>query len=865
MIKAIIGKIIGTRNDRWIKQYKKKVLAINALEPTYEKMSDVELQNAFEELKNRVRSTEKDLQEKTLLEVLPESFAITREASKRILKMRHFDVQLIGGMVLNDGKIAEMKTGEGKTLVATLAVALNALKGESVFVVTVNDYLAHRDSKEMEPLYHFLGYSVGTITASVRDDDERLEIYSKDIVYGTNNEFGFDYLRDNMKYSLEHKVQKSHAFAIVDEVDSILIDEARTPLIISGPVDRRMENYNKADEVAKSMQVEIDFTIDEKNRAILITEEGIKKAENLFGVDNLYKIENAALSHHLDQALKANYLFFIDKDYIVANNEVVIVDEFTGRLSEGRRFSEGLHQALEAKEGVSIKEESQTLADITFQNYFRMFSKLAGMTGTAQTEATEFLEIYNLEVVSIPTNLAIKRKDLNDLIYKSEKEKFDAVILKIKELHDKGQPVLVGTASIEKSETLHALLKKERIPHTVLNAKQHTKEAEIIKDAGLKGAVTIATNMAGRGVDIKLTDEIKELGGLYIIGTERHESRRIDNQLRGRSGRQGDPGTSQFYLSLEDNLLRIFGSDRIKGVMEKLGLKDGEHIESKLVTRAVENAQKKVENLHFESRKHLLEYDDVANEQRKSVYKFRDELLDANYDISAKIAENREYALHQIFSKLKAFDNQNLSEEELLGLKNILKEDFNAHVSLEDLKKASPIESFVAEKLKSDYENKMKVLDSEQRSRIERIVYLQILDNAWREHLYTMDNLKTGINLRGYNQKDPLVEYKKESYNLFLELIEDIKMEAIKTFSKIQFENEQDSSEAERYLDNFSEEREHESVTYRHEEALDEDLNVAMKAFAKTPKRNEPCPCKSGKKYKDCCAKSGPKKGLFAK
>lgn len=865
MIKAIIGKIIGTRNDRWIKQYKKQVLAINALEPTYEKMSDVELQNAFEELKKRVRSTEKDLQEKTLLEVLPESFAITREASKRILKMRHFDVQLIGGMVLNDGKIAEMKTGEGKTLVATLAVALNALKGESVYVVTVNDYLAHRDSKEMEPLYQFLGYSVGTITASVRDDDERLEIYSKDIVYGTNNEFGFDYLRDNMKYSLEHKVQKSHAFAIVDEVDSILIDEARTPLIISGPVDRRMENYNKADEVAKSMQVEVDFTIDEKNRAILITEEGIKKAENLFGVDNLYKIENAALSHHLDQALKANYLFFIDKDYIVANNEVVIVDEFTGRLSEGRRFSEGLHQALEAKEGVSIKEESQTLADITFQNYFRMFSKLAGMTGTAQTEATEFLEIYNLEVVSIPTNLAIKRKDLNDLIYKSEKEKFDAVILKIKELHDKGQPVLVGTASIEKSETLHALLKKERIPHTVLNAKQHTKEAEIIKDAGLKGAVTIATNMAGRGVDIKLTDEVKELGGLYIIGTERHESRRIDNQLRGRSGRQGDPGTSQFYLSLEDNLLRIFGSDRIKGVMEKLGLKDGEHIESKLVTRAVENAQKKVENLHFESRKHLLEYDDVANEQRKSVYKFRDELLDVNYDIGAKIAENREYALNQIFSKLKAFDHQNLSEEELLGLKNILKEDFNAHVALEDLEKASPIEKFVAEKLRSDYENKMKVLDSEQRSRIERIVYLQILDNAWREHLYTMDNLKTGINLRGYNQKDPLVEYKKESYNLFLELIEDIKIEAIKTFSKIQFENEQDSSDAERYLDNFSEEREHESVTYRHEETLDEDLNVAMKAFAKTPKRNEPCPCGSGKKYKDCCAKSGPKKGLFAK
>ncbi|AFI06114.1 preprotein translocase subunit SecA [Helicobacter cetorum] len=865
MIKAIIGKVIGTRNDRWIKKYKKQVLAINELEPTYEKMSDDELKNAFEELKIYVQSQQKDLQEKTLLEVLSKSFAITREASKRVLNMRHFDVQLIGGMVLNDGKIAEMKTGEGKTLVATLAVALNALKGESVHVVTVNDYLAHRDSKEMEPLYNFLGYSVGTITANVRDEDERLEIYSKDIVYGTNNEFGFDYLRDNMKYSLEHKVQKSHAFAIVDEVDSILIDEARTPLIISGPVDKRMENYNKADEVAKNMQVEVDFTIDEKNRTILITEEGIKKAENLFGVDNLYKIENAALSHHLDQALKANYLFFIDKDYIVANNEVVIVDEFTGRLSEGRRFSEGLHQALEAKEGVSIKEESQTLADITFQNYFRMYSKLSGMTGTAQTEATEFLEIYNLEVVSIPTNLVIKRKDLNDLIYKSEKEKFDAVILKIKELHAKGQPVLVGTASIEKSETLHALLKKERIPHTVLNAKQHTKEAEIIKDAGLKGAVTIATNMAGRGVDIKLTDEIKELGGLYIIGTERHESRRIDNQLRGRSGRQGDPGVSQFYLSLEDNLLRIFGSDRIKGVMEKLGLKDGEHIESKLVTRAVENAQKKVENLHFESRKHLLEYDDVANEQRKSVYKFRDELLDVNYDISTKIAENREYALNQIFSKIKAFDNQDLSHDELLGLKNILKEDFNVNVELEDLKQATNIENFVAQKLESDYENKMKSLDNEQRSRIERIVYLQILDNAWREHLYTMDNLKTGINLRGYNQKDPLVEYKKESYNLFLELIESIKIEAIKTFSKIQFESEEYSSDAERYLDNFSEEREHESVTYHHEEALDEDLNVPMKTFAKTPSRNEMCYCGSGEKYKHCCGKSGPKKGLFAK
>ncbi|WP_334096403.1 preprotein translocase subunit SecA, partial [Helicobacter typhlonius] len=557
-------------------------------------------------------------------------FAITREASKRVLGMRHFDVQLIGGMALNDGRIAEMKTGEGKTLVATLAVCLNALCGRGVHVVTVNDYLANRDAKELEPLYNFLGFEVGIITSEVRDDNERLQAYACDIVYGTNNEFGFDYLRDNMKYDLSQKVQGEHYFAIIDEVDSILIDEARTPLIISGPVNRTLEHYQLANSVAQKLKNEEDFSIDEKNRVILLNEEGIKKAESLFKVDNLYSIENAALSHHLDQALKANYLFIKDKDYVVQNDEVVIVDEFTGRLSEGRRFSEGLHQAIEAKEKVDIKEESQTLADITFQNYFRLYEKLSGMTGTAQTEASEFLQIYNLEVVSIPTNVPVQRKDLNDLIYKSEKEKFNAVIDKIQELYKKGQPVLVGTASIEKSEILHELLKKHRIPHTVLNAKQHTKEAEIIKDAGVKGAVTIATNMAGRGVDIKINDEIRELGGLYIIGTERHESRRIDNQLRGRAGRQGDPGISQFYLSLEDSLLRIFGSDKIKGIMERLGLKEGEHIESGLVTRSVESAQKKVENLHFESRKHLLEYDDVANEQRKAVYKLRNELLDEN-------------------------------------------------------------------------------------------------------------------------------------------------------------------------------------------------------------------------------------------
>ncbi|WP_300899709.1 preprotein translocase subunit SecA, partial [uncultured Helicobacter sp.] len=670
MLKTLVSTFLGSRNNKLIKQYRKEVQKINALESTYESLSDEALQNAFSELKERVQNGEDSLQG-----VLHKSFAITREASKRTLGMRHFDVQLIGGMVLNNGHIAEMKTGEGKTLVATLAVCLNALCGRGVHVVTVNDYLAQRDAKELEPLYNFLGFSVGIITSDIHDDNQRLQAYACDVVYGTNNEFGFDYLRDNMKYDLTQKVQREHYFVIIDEVDSILIDEARTPLIISGPVNRTLEHYQLANSVAQKLQNEVDFNIDEKNRVILLNEEGIKKAESLFKVDNLYSIENATLSHHLDQALKANYLFIKDKDYVVQDNEVVIVDEFTGRLSEGRRFSEGLHQAIEAKEKVDIKEESQTLADITFQNYFRLYEKLSGMTGTAQTEASEFLQIYNLEVVSIPTNIPVQRKDLNDLIYKSEREKFNALITKITELHKKGQPVLVGTASIEKSEVLHELLKKQRIPHTVLNAKQHSKEAEIIKDAGMKGAVTIATNMAGRGVDIKINDEIRELGGLYIIGTERHESRRIDNQLRGRAGRQGDPGVSQFYLSLEDSLLRIFGSDKIKGIMERLGLKDGEHIESSLVTRSVESAQKKVENLHFESRKHLLEYDDVANEQRKAVYKLRNELLDENYSLNERIITNRDITAQSLLYKAQILPGDDSSNFNISSLKAQVSED----------------------------------------------------------------------------------------------------------------------------------------------------------------------------------------------
>ena len=866
----IISKMFGTKNDKEVKRYRKRAAVINALEETYEKLSDEELQNRFNELKDSVQNGEKSLDD-----VLNDSFAITREAGKRTLNMRHYDVQLIGGMVLHDGRIAEMKTGEGKTLVATLPVVLNAMSGYGVHVVTVNDYLASRDARDLEPLYNFLGYSVGAITGDIHEDAQRKEQYLANITYGTNNEFGFDYLRDNMHYDIEEKVQREHNFVIVDEVDSILIDEARTPLIISGPTNHKSDNYLKANEIAlklekgerieptrpdESVRTTGDFTVDEKNKAVLITEEGIAKAEKYFGVDNLYSLENAKLSHHLDQALKANYLFEIDVDYVVKENEVIIVDEFTGRLSEGRRFSEGLHQALEAKENVQIKEESQTLADITFQNYFRMYNKLSGMTGTAQTEATEFAQIYNLDVVSIPTNVAIQRDDKNDLIYKSEREKFEAACKRIKELNTKGQPVLVGTASIEKSEHLSKLLKKEKIVHTVLNAKQHEKEATIIEKAGLKGAVTIATNMAGRGVDIKLTDETKELGGLAIIGTERHESRRIDNQLRGRSGRQGDVGESQFYLSLEDNLLRIFGSDKIKGIMERLGIEEGEHIESKMVTRAVENAQKKVESMHFESRKHLLEYDDIANEQRKVVYKFRNDLLNKEYDITAKLDENRHEYVAALLANANIIDGMPSEDFDLENVIVKLQEELNLTVLADDIKADSydEIENKLYELLTNAYNNKMNMAEPDQIKEIERILYLQILDNAWREHLYSMDTLKTGIGLRGYNQKDPLVEYKKESYNMFMELISSIKNEIIRVLFTVQLRNEEDEKRDQEMLEKMLEDMgsDIEKAVANHEQSTP----TTQKKIA----RNEPCPCGSGKKFKQCCGKSGPKKGVLA-
>ena len=868
MISSVFRKIFGTKNDREVKKYIKRVAQINALEPTYEKMSDDELKIKFNELKAQV------VEEKvTLDQILNDVFALVREASKRVLKMRHFDVQLIGGMVLNEGRIAEMKTGEGKTLVATLPVILNAMSGKGVHVVTVNDYLAKRDATQMGELYNFLGLSVDVILSGGYDDEVRQAAYNADITYGTNSEFGFDYLRDNMKFEAGQKVQRGHNFVIVDEVDSILIDEARTPLIISGPTNRTLDGYIRADQVAKQLtrgtpadpnvpgsKPTGDFIVDEKNRTIMITEAGISKAEKLFGVENLYNLENAVLSHHLDQALKAHNLFEKDVHYVVKDGEVVIVDEFTGRLSEGRRFSEGLHQALEAKEGVKIQEESQTLADTTYQNYFRMYKKLAGMTGTAQTEATEFSQIYNLEVISIPTNVPVKRIDQNDLIYKTQNEKFKAVIDEVKKAHEKGQPVLVGTASIERSEVLHEMLKKAGIPHSVLNAKNHEKEAEIIAQAGVKGAVTIATNMAGRGVDIRINDEVRDLGGLYIIGTERHESRRIDNQLRGRAGRQGDPGMSRFYLSLEDNLLRIFGSDRIKAIMDRLGIDEGESIESRMVTRAVENAQKKVESLHFEARKHLLEYDDVANEQRKTIYKYRDELLDKSYDMSEKIAQNRvEYATN-LLDTAEIFHGGLKDDYDIKNLCSIILADCGEEIDESELKglEYNELVEKIAQILEVRYNEKMSVLNEEQRKDIEKILYLQVLDNAWREHLYQMDILKTGIGLRGYNQKDPLVEYKKESYNLFMELVGRLKTESVKTLQIVRFKSREEQEEQARMMLEASQNAENEPLNYNNQ---GEEENFTPEK--KIP-RNAPCPCGSGKKYKDCHGKSGPKKGIFA-
>jgi len=873
MIKSVL-KIFGTKNDKIVKNYLKKVKNINALEVQYEGLDDAALKAEFETLKSSVKN-----EEKALSDVLNESFAITREAAKRTLNMRHYDVQMVGGMVLNDGNIAEMKTGEGKTLVATLAVVLNAMTGKGVHVVTVNDYLAKRDSQEMGLLYQFLGYSVGCLTDEINDEQTRKAQYTADITYGTNNEYGFDYLRDNMKVRAEEKVQRKHNYAIVDEVDSILIDEARTPLIISGPTQRDHNHYAKANDIAIQMkrgekldtkagepeQTTGDFIVDEKNRTIVMTEDGLQKAQDLFEVENLYSLENAALSHHLDQALKAHYIFEKDVDYVVQNNEIIIVDEFTGRLSEGRRYSEGLHQALESKENVQIQEESQTLAEITYQNYFRLYEKLAGMTGTAQTEATEFSQIYTLDVLSIPTNVPIARLDKNDLIYNTEREKLDAVVRRVKELNKKGQPVLIGTASIEKSEMIDARLKKEKIPHNMLNAKNHAQEAEIIMNAGQKGAVTVATNMAGRGVDIKIDDEVRELGGLMILGTERHESRRIDNQLRGRSGRQGDAGESQFFLSLDDNLLRIFGGEKIRNIMNRLGVEDGEYIDSKIVTRSVEKAQKKVENQHYESRKHILEYDDVANHQRKAIYAFRNQLLDPTFDIIAKIKENRlEYVAH-LLAQCEIFDGMPTEDFNVEKLSSLLKEEVKIDVSSESFadKEVDELTTIINNMMEDVYEEKMSEVDPAQRQEIERILYLQVLDPQWRDHLYEMDVLKTGIGLRGYNQKDPLTEYKQDSYKLFTDLVGRIKLEAVKVLQLVQFDFKSPQEE-EAAVESIREELESDVADATLSTQANEKSKNKPITAEKKPKRNDPCPCGSGNKYKNCCGQSGPKRGLLA-
>ncbi|HUO78121.1 MAG TPA: preprotein translocase subunit SecA, partial [Thermodesulfovibrionales bacterium] len=868
MVQTLLKKIFGTKNEREMKRLWPMVDKINALEPQFASLNDAQLKEKTPEFKKRLEEAE------SVDDILPEAFATVREVSKRTLRMRHFDVQLIGGIVLHEGKIAEMKTGEGKTLVATLPVYLNALTGKGVHVVTVNDYLARRDARWMAPIYHFLGMSVGIIVHGLTDE-ERQAAYNADITYGTNNEFGFDYLRDNMKYDISHYVQREPHYAIVDEVDSILIDEARTPLIISGPSEESTGKYYTIDKIIPKLQKDTDFTIDEKARTAILTEEGILKVEPLLGVPNLYDPANIELVHHVLQALKAHTVFKRDVDYVVKDDEVLIVDEFTGRLMPGRRWSDGLHQAVEAKEGVKIESENQTLATITFQNYFRMYQKLAGMTGTADTEAEEFAKIYNLDVLVMPTNKPMIRADHPDMIYKTEKSKFNAVIKEIEELHQKGQPVLVGTISIEKSELLSHLLKKKSIPHSVLNAKYHEREAEIIAQAGRSGAVTIATNMAGRGTDIVLggnpeglardllkekkdfTDEewkqslqkaeelcirdrekVLSCGGVHILGTERHEARRIDNQLRGRSGRQGDPGSSRFYLSLEDDLMRIFGSDRISGLMSRLGMDEDVPIENKMVSKAIENAQKKVEAHNFDIRKHLLEYDDIMNKQRSEIYSFRREILQGE-GLKEKIFQLIDDTVDEVL-QIYCPEERHTEEWDMKGLKDSLYGIFSLSLN------ASPagIESLresLSSQLKEAYERKEADVGSDTMRYLERVLFLQVLDTQWKDHLLAMDHLKEGIGLRGYGQRDPLTEYKKEAFDMFADLTGRISVDTLSRIFKIQIKEE-------------------ESVKKQHIQPKQVQYNRGVSSESLQPVargrkvgRNDPCPCGSGKKYKKCC------------
>jgi preprotein translocase subunit SecA len=886
MINAILTKIVGSKNERDLKKMRPIVERINEIEPELVRLSDVQLAEKTPKLRQRLAGGE------TLDDVLPEAFAVVREASKRVLSMRHFDVQLIGGMVLHQGKIAEMKTGEGKTLVATLPAYLNALEGKGVHIVTVNDYLAGRDADWMGKIYRFLGLTVGCIQHPL-SDPERRAAYAADITYGTNNELGFDYLRDNMKYDLGDYVQRSFNLGIVDEVDSILIDEARTPLIISGPAEESTDKYYKIDRIIPRLRRDLDYQVDEKARTVNLTEEGVEKAEKLLAVGNLFEPQNMDWVHHIYQALKAHLLFKRDVDYMVKDGQVVIVDEFTGRLMPGRRYSDGLHQALEAKENVKIERENQTLATITFQNYFRMYPKLAGMTGTAETEAEEFYKIYKLEVLVVPTNQTLIRTEYSDVIYRTEREKFNAVVDEIKELYENGRPVLVGTISIEKSEKLSSLLKRHSIPHVVLNAKYHAKEAEIVAQAGRKKAVTIATNMAGRGTDILLGgnpdfltlqtlrekeldpaslpkpeydaiqrhwvdrcrkehDEVVKVGGLHILGTERHEARRIDNQLRGRAGRQGDPGSSRFYLSLEDDLMRIFASDRISGIMQSLGMDEGVPIESNLITRQIERAQKQVEARNFEIRKHLLEYDDVMNKQREAIYSLRRELLEGT-EQRENILELAEDILLELVEQHASRDKPP-DEWDIEGLRIAVGNQFGFDIATAavDLKEGvyADLLGKLSSKVRSIYEEKECRIGAEFMRFHERMIMLQVLDAQWKDHLYALDHLKEGIGLRGYGQRDPLIEYKKESFAMFEALNARREDESVRYLYRFEPISQEELDARERAAE------EARRRTQRQQNLVYSGGDGSTAPAARRPAakvgRNDPCPCGSGKKYKKC-------------
>lgn len=834
---GFLEKIFGTYSEREVKKLQLIADKIEALDDSMQSLSDEQLQAKTIEFKDRI------LKGESLDSLLPEAFAVCREASSRVLGKKHFRVQLLGGMVLHQGRIAEMKTGEGKTLVATLPAYLNALTGKGVHVITVNDYLAKTQMEEMGVLYSFLGLTTGCIIHGITPQQRR-EAYGCDITYGTNNEFGFDYLRDNMVIHMADRVQRELNLCIVDEVDSILIDEARTPLIISGMGDKSTKFYNVADNFVKTLINEKDFNVDEKASAVLLTDDGIVKAEKYFGIENYADSQNLELQHYVTQALKANYTMKADKDYMVKDNEIVIIDEFTGRLMEGRRYSDGLHQAIEAKEGVKIQRESKTLATITFQNYFRMYAKLSGMTGTALTEENEFREIYNLDVIVIPTNRPVQRIDKSDMVYKNESGKYKAIIEEIVKAHEKNQPVLVGTASVDKSEYISSLLKKRGIKHQVLNAKYHAQEAEIISHAGELGMVTIATNMAGRGTDIKLGEGVREVGGLKVLGTERHESRRIDNQLRGRSGRQGDPGESIFFISLEDDLMRIFGSERIQGVIDKLGLEETEAIESKMVTKAIENAQKKVEGNNFDIRKNLLGYDDVMNLQREVIYRQRTEVLEGK-----NLKEQIEGMIEEVISDAV---NSHLSgevqdiEAEVRTLLQYLEEICLPHgiVTVEELADLSneQIKNKLTETIMEIYKGKEFEFGEEQLREIERVVLLRVVDQKWMDHIDNMDHLKQGMGLRAYKQQDPIQAYQMEGSAMFEEMIEGIKTETVKFLFHVRVERP----------------IEREQVAKETSASHGQDDNSLKKEPIKNDHkfgRNDLCPCGSGKKYKNCCGR----------